>query len=45
MARAAIYGSALASFAVQYFSLDRLLRLTRAEIEDRYQQFRQLTQF
>ena len=45
MARAAIYGSALASFAVQDFSLDRLLRLTRAEIEDRYQQFRQLTQF
>lgn len=45
MARAAVYGSTLASFAVQDFSLDRLLRLTRAEIEDRYQQFRQLTQF
>jgi len=43
--RAIIMGSTLASFAVEAFSLDRLLRLTREEIEQRFQLFRQLTHF
>src|SRR6185436_11482420 len=34
--RAVIMGSTLASFCVEAFSLDRLLRLTRKEIDDRY---------
>jgi sugar/nucleoside kinase (ribokinase family) len=45
MARAIIYGSTLASFAVEDFSLDRLLRLTREEIRERFRHFRRLTQF
>jgi sugar/nucleoside kinase (ribokinase family) len=45
MARAIIYGSTLASFAVEDFSLDRLLRLTRDEIADRFRQFKRLTHF
>jgi sugar/nucleoside kinase (ribokinase family) len=43
--RAVIMGSTLASFCVEAFSLDRLLRLTRAEIDDRYRLFRRLTDF
>jgi sugar/nucleoside kinase (ribokinase family) len=43
--QAVVMGSALASFCVEAFSLDRLLRLTRAEIDDRYRLFRRLTQF
>jgi hypothetical protein len=38
-------GSALASFCVEAFSLDRLLRLTRAEIDERYRLFKKLTHF
>jgi sugar/nucleoside kinase (ribokinase family) len=45
LARAIIYGSALASFAVEDFSLDRLLRLTQAEIRDRFLRFKRLTYF
>jgi sugar/nucleoside kinase (ribokinase family) len=45
MARAIIYGSTLASFAVEDFSLDRLLRLTRDEIAERFRQFKRLTHF
>jgi sugar/nucleoside kinase (ribokinase family) len=45
MARAIIYGSTLASFAVEDFSLDRLLRLTKSEIAERFRHFRQLTYF
>ncbi len=45
MARAIIYGSTLASFAVEDFSIDRLLRLTRDEIEERFRHFRRLTYF
>lgn len=45
MARAIIYGSALASFAVEDFSLDRLLRLTPGEIKERFRHFRRLTYF
>ena len=43
--RAMIYGSALGSFAVEQFSVDRLVHLTRPEIEERVQQFRELTSF
>jgi sugar/nucleoside kinase (ribokinase family) len=43
--KAIIYGSVMASFNVEQFSLDRLKRLTSAEIEQRYQQFRELAHF
>jgi len=43
--RAVIMGSTLASFCVEAFSLDRLLKLTRAEIDERYRLFRRLTHF
>ena len=45
LARAIVYGSVMASFAVEDFSLDRLLRLSRAEVDERFEQFRRLTQF
>jgi len=43
--RAIVMGSTLASFCVEAFSLDRLLALTRAEIDARYRLFRRLTSF
>src|SRR5436309_3296794 len=43
--RAVIYGSVLASFCVEAFSLERLRKLTKEEILDRYQVFRQMSQF
>jgi sugar/nucleoside kinase (ribokinase family) len=43
--RAMIYGSVLASFCVERFSLDRLRDLTRADIDARFEQFRRLTTF
>jgi sugar/nucleoside kinase (ribokinase family) len=43
--RAIIYGSVLASFNVESFSLDRIRSLTRREIDDRYRSFRALTHF
>src|SRR5690606_17243105 len=43
--RAMIYGSALGSFAVERFSVDRLIGLTREEIEERVRHFRELTSF
>ena len=43
--RAVIMGSTLASFCVEAFSLDRLLRLTRSEIDARFRLFKQLTHF
>ncbi|MGH7198389.1 MAG: PfkB family carbohydrate kinase [Candidatus Omnitrophota bacterium] len=43
--RAVIYGSILASYNVESFSLNRIARLTRAEIETRYRQFKRLTHF
>jgi sugar/nucleoside kinase (ribokinase family) len=45
MARAIIYGSTLASFAVEDFSLDRLLRLTQDDITERFRHFKRLTHF
>ncbi len=43
--RAIIMGSTLASFCVEAFSLDRLLSLSRPEIDARFQRFRRLTSF
>jgi len=43
--QAIIFGSVMASFNVEAFSLDRLKRLTREEIDSRYQSFKQLTHF
>ncbi len=45
LARAIIYGSTLASFAVEDFSVDRLLRLTEPEIAARFKAFKALTHF
>lgn len=42
---AAVYGSTVASFTCEDFSVDRLVRLTRAEIEARFERFRELTRF
>jgi sugar/nucleoside kinase (ribokinase family) len=43
--RAIIMGSTLASFCVEAFSLDRLLTITRKEIDARFRQFLELTRF
>jgi sugar/nucleoside kinase (ribokinase family) len=43
--RAAVYGTVLASFNVQSFSLERLRALTLEEIRKRYEGFRELTRF
>ena len=43
--RAIIAGSALASFAVEDFGLERLLRLTPDALQDRFTEFKRLTYF
>ncbi|HAZ63511.1 MAG TPA: sugar kinase [Armatimonadetes bacterium] len=43
--RAVIYGSVVASYNAEDFSLDRLRTLTSDEIEARFEGFRRLTQF
>ena len=45
MKRAVIYGSNLASFSVEKFGTERMENLTKNEIRNRLQQFKQLTQF
>lgn len=45
MRRAIIYGSVLASFNVESFSLDRLREISRKDIDTRYREFRTLTHF
>jgi sugar/nucleoside kinase (ribokinase family) len=42
MRRAMVYGSVMASFTVEDFSLNRLLRLTREELTERYRAFHDL---
>jgi sugar/nucleoside kinase (ribokinase family) len=42
---AVVRGSILASFNVEAFSLERLRTLTPADIEDRYQTFKRMSQF
>jgi sugar/nucleoside kinase (ribokinase family) len=43
--RAMIYGSVLASFNVEAFSLERMRTLTKDEISERYELFRSMSQF
>ena len=43
--RAMIYGSALGSFAVERFGLERLVDLQQPELQQRVRQFRELTAF
>jgi sugar/nucleoside kinase (ribokinase family) len=43
--RAIVFGSVLASFTVEKFSLDRLREISLEEIYERYQDFRALTHF
>ncbi|MFH1846716.1 MAG: PfkB family carbohydrate kinase [Candidatus Omnitrophota bacterium] len=43
--RALVYGSILASFAVEAFSVDGLLRVRQANLEKRYKHFESLTKF
>ncbi|MHB8577014.1 MAG: PfkB family carbohydrate kinase, partial [Dehalococcoidia bacterium] len=43
--RAVIYGSAVASFTVQAFGVERLKTLTRPEVDERCREFRRFTQF
>jgi sugar/nucleoside kinase (ribokinase family) len=42
---AVIHGSNLASFSVERFGTERMLRLTKKEVEQRLKQFKELTQF
>ncbi len=43
--RAVIYGSAMGSFAVEKFSIERLLEITRKDIDERVGAFRKLVAF
>lgn len=45
MKRAIIFGSAIASFCVEKFGIERLLELTDEEVEERVQEFIDLVQF
>ena len=45
LTQAIIAGSTMASFAVEDFGLDRLLRLTEADVRERFTQFKRLTHF
>jgi sugar/nucleoside kinase (ribokinase family) len=43
--KAIIFGSVMASFSVEEFGLNRLMKLTYPEIKERYNAFKQLTHF
>jgi len=43
--KAAVYGSAMASFTIEKFSIDRLKSLTHAEIDQRFQEFKNMVLF
>jgi sugar/nucleoside kinase (ribokinase family) len=45
MRRAVVYGAALGSFAVEKFSTERLMTLTRQEVDERVRHLRNLTAF
>ena len=45
MKRGIIYGSAMASFCVEKFGLERLVNLTQSELDERVQEFVDLVQF
>ena len=43
--RALVYGSIMASFSVERFSAEGLLRIKKTDIKNRYEHFRELTRF
>jgi sugar/nucleoside kinase (ribokinase family) len=43
--RAVVHGTVLASFCVESFSLYRLTRLTKGELQDRYSRFREMSHY
>jgi hypothetical protein len=43
--QAMTYGSVLASFNVEEFGTERVRRLTREEIDERFEDFRRMTSF
>lgn len=43
--KAVVYGSVLASYNVEAFSLERMRRLTQKDIDDRYQMFKLMSHF
>ncbi len=45
MKEAVIYGNVMGSFAVEDFGVKRLLALTKNDVEERYQKYRNLVQF
>lgn len=45
LARAVIYGSVMGSFCCEHFGVDRFRTLTRAEIDGRFQEFKEFTSF
>jgi sugar/nucleoside kinase (ribokinase family) len=45
MRRAMTYGSVMASFNVEEFGTDRVCRLTQAEINERFREFKRMTHF
>ena len=45
LTRAVIAGSTMASFSVEDFSLNRLLRLSDGEVKNRFAEFKRLTHF
>lgn len=44
MKRAVIYGSAMASFCVEKFGTERIVKLSKSEINERVQEFIDLSQ-
>ena len=45
LSRAVIYGSVMGSFCCEKFGVDRFRTLTRAQIDDRFNEFRAFTEF
>ena len=45
LARAVVYGSVMGSYCCERFGVDRFRTLTRAEIDGRFQEFQELTDF
>jgi len=43
--KATVFGSVMASFTVEYFSLNRLRKLSWSEVEERFRRFQALTAF
>jgi sugar/nucleoside kinase (ribokinase family) len=45
LARAMVYGSVMGSFCCERFGIERFRTLTRAEIDERFREFRRFTEF